>query len=146
MTMKLVRRNFLYLSGIAAAVPAVSRIALAQVSQAGPRLTQILRTDLEGQGQAVQETVVSVVEFGPGSAAPWHMHPGAQELLYVMEGTLTIEVEGRGTKVIKTGEIGTIPAEFVHLARNESASASAKALVVHSRSARDKPLVVVVKK
>jgi quercetin dioxygenase-like cupin family protein len=142
--MKLVRREFLYLSGIAAAVPTVSRIALAQVP--GPKLTQILRTDLEGQGQAVQETVVSVVEFGPGSAAPWHMHPGAQELLYLMEGTLTIEVEGRGMKVIKTGEIGTIPAEFVHLARNESTRASAKALVIHSRSAKDKPLVTVVKK
>jgi quercetin dioxygenase-like cupin family protein len=144
--MKLVRRDFLYLSGIAAAVPAVSRIALAQTSQAGPKLTQILRTDLEGQGQAVQETVVSVVEFGPGSAAPWHMHPGAQELLYVMEGNLTIEVEGSGTKVIKMGEIGTIPAEFVHLARNESTNVNTKALVVHSRSAKDKPLMTMVKK
>jgi quercetin dioxygenase-like cupin family protein len=146
MTMKLVRRDFLYLSGIAAAVPAVSRIVLAQAPQAGPRLTQILRTDLEGQGQVVQETVVSVVEFGPGSAAPWHMHPGAQELLYVIEGNVTIEVEGRGTKVIKIGEIGTIPADLVHLARNESTSASAKALVTYSRSAKDKPLVIAVKK
>jgi len=144
--MKLVRRDFLYLSGIAAAIPALSRIVLAQAPQAGPKLTQVLRTDLEGQGQTVQETVVSLVEFGPGSAAPWHLHPGAQELLYVIDGNVTIEVEGRGTTVIKTGEIGTIPAEFVHLARNESASASAKALVVHSRSAKDKPLVTVVKK
>jgi quercetin dioxygenase-like cupin family protein len=141
--MKLERRDFLCLSGIVAAVPAVARIALAQ---AGPRLAQILRTDLEGQGQAVQETVVSVVEFGPGSAAPWHMHPGAQELLYVMEGSLTVDVDGRATQVIRMGEIGAIPAEFVHLARNESSSASAKALVIHSRSAKDKPLMVVVKK
>ena len=118
--MKLARRDFLYLSAIAAAVPPASNIVLAQMPQAGPRLTQILRADLEGQGQAVQETVVSVVEFGPGSAAPWHLHPGAQELLYVIDGNVTIEVEGRGTTVIKTGEIGTIPAEFVHLARNES--------------------------
>jgi len=143
--MKLIRRDFLYLSGIAAAVSAIARIALAQAPQAGPRLTQILRTDLEGQGQSVQETVASVVEFGPGSASPWHMHPGAQELLYVMEGSLTVEVEGRARQVIKMGEIGIIPAEFVHLARNES-SASAKALVIHSRSAKDRPLLVVVKK
>jgi quercetin dioxygenase-like cupin family protein len=135
----------LYLSGIAAAVP-TARIALAQVPQAGPRLTQILRADLAGQGQTVHETVVSVVEFGPGGAAPWHLHPGAQELLYVMEGNLTIEIEGRGTKVVKMGEVEAIPAEFIHLARNESASAAAKALVMHSRSAKDKPLMVVVKK
>ena len=144
--MRLDRRDFFYLSAIAAAIPAASRTVSAQAPQAGPKLTQILRKDLEGQGQVVQETVVGVVEFGPGSAAPWHMHPGAQELLYVMEGDLTIEVEGQGTKVIKTGEVGTIPAESVHLARNESSSASAKALVIHSRSAKDKPLVIVVRK
>ena len=35
------------------------------------------------------------------------------------------------------------PADAAHLARNEG-SVAAKALVVHSRSAKDKPLVVVV--
>jgi len=79
--MKLDRRNVLHLSVIAAAIPTASRTLSAQAPQAGPRLTQILRTDLVDQGQAVQETVVGVVDFGPGSAAPWHMHPGAQEKL-----------------------------------------------------------------
>ena len=74
------------------------------------------------------------------------MHPGAQELLHVIEGVLTVEIEGRGTTVLKTGEAGIIPAELVHLARNESTAASARALVVHSRAAKDKPLIVVVKK
>jgi quercetin dioxygenase-like cupin family protein len=41
----------------------------------------------EPQGQVVQETVVSLVEFWPGTAAPWHMHPGAQELLHVFDGS-----------------------------------------------------------
>jgi quercetin dioxygenase-like cupin family protein len=58
---------------------------LVQARPAGPKLTQLLRKDLENQGSVVQETVVSIVEFGPGSAAPWHMHPGAQELLQVIE-------------------------------------------------------------
>jgi len=113
---------------------------------AGPKLTQILRKDLEAQDHFVQETVVSVAEFGPGSAAPWHMHPGAQELLHVIEGSLTVEIDGKGATILKTGEAGIIPAELVHLARNESGSASAKALVVHSRAIKDKPLMVVVKK
>jgi quercetin dioxygenase-like cupin family protein len=143
--MKIIRREFLYLSGITVAMSAVSKFALAQ-AQAGPKLTQILRKDLESQGQTVQETVVSVVEFGPGTAAPWHMHPGAQELLHVFEGNVTVEIEGQGTTLLKTGEAGIIPAELVHLARNESASTGAKALVVHSRAAKDKPLIVVVKK
>ena len=143
--MKVIRRKFLCLFAITAAVPAISRFALAQ-SQAGPKLTQILRKDLENQGQVVQETVVSVVEFGPDTAAPWHTHPGAQELLHVLEGSVTVEIEGQGATLLKTGEAGIVPAELVHLARNESASTTARALVVHSRAAKDKPLIVVVKK
>ena len=143
--MKIIRRKFLCLFGITVAVPAISRFALAQ-SQAGPKLTQILRKDLENQGQVVQETIVSIVDFGPDTAAPWHMHPGAQELLHVLEGSVTVEIEGQGATLLKTGEAGIIPAELVHLARNESASTNAKALVVHSRAAKDKPLIVVVKK
>jgi quercetin dioxygenase-like cupin family protein len=115
-------------------------------AQAGPKLTQILRNDLEGQDQIVQETVVSIVEFPPGAAAPWHMHPGAQELLHVIEGSLTVEIEGKGSALLKAGEAGIIPTEMVHLARNESASANGKALVVHSRAAKDKPLIIIVKK
>jgi len=74
------------------------------------------------------------------------MHPGAQELLHVIEGSLVVEIEGGGTTLLKTGEAGVIAADLVHLARNESTSASVKALVVHSRAAKDKPLIVVVKK
>ena len=143
--MKMIRREFLCLSGVTVAIPAMSKFASAQ-AQAGPKPTQILRKDLENQGQVVQETVVSVVEFGPSTAAPWHMHPGAQELLHVFEGNVTVEIEGQGATLLKTGEAGIIPAELVHLARNDSASTTAKALVVHSRAAKDKPLIVVVKK
>jgi quercetin dioxygenase-like cupin family protein len=144
--MKIVRRELLYLAGVAAAaLPSMSTIAWAQ-TPAGPKLTQILRKDLENQGQIVQETIVSVVDFAPGTAAPWHMHPGAQELLHVIEGSLVVEIEGGGATLLKAGEAGIIPADLVHLARNETAGVSAKALVVHSRAAKDKPLIVVAKK
>ena len=142
--MKIIRRELLYLSGIAAAVPIMSKIAWAQ-TPAAPKLTQILRKDLENQGQVVQETVVSVVDFGPGTAAPWHMHPGAQELLHVIEGSLVVEIEGGRTTLLKAGEAVIVPADIVHLARNENTDASVKALVVHSRAAKDEPLIVVVK-
>ncbi len=71
---------------------------------------------------------------------------GGQELLHVIEGNLVVEVEGAGTTLLKTGEAGIIAANLVHLARNENTSGSTKALVVHSRAAKDKPLIVVVKK
>ena len=55
--MKIIRRDLLYL--IAAAVPTMSKIAWAQ-TQAGPKLTQILRKDLEGQGQVVQLSLIHI--------------------------------------------------------------------------------------
>jgi quercetin dioxygenase-like cupin family protein len=140
--MTLVRRHFLRLAGAAAVLPAAARIAAAQ---GAPKLTQILRGDLQGQGEKVQETIVSVLELPPGVGAPWHMHPGAQELLFVIEGTLMIEVEGKGMQTIKAGEVGLIPAEIPHLARNEN-TAMVKALITHSRADKDKPLTVVVKR
>jgi hypothetical protein len=48
--------------------------------------------------------------------------------------------------LLKAGEAGIISAELVHLARNEGTGATVKAIVVHSRAAKDKPLTVVVKK
>jgi quercetin dioxygenase-like cupin family protein len=74
------------------------------------------------------------------------MHPGAQELLHVIEGALTVEIEGRASALLRAGEASIIPAELIHLARNDSTSVLGKALVVHSRAAKDKPLIVVVKK
>jgi quercetin dioxygenase-like cupin family protein len=142
--MKIIRRDLLYL-GIAAAVPTMSKIAWAQ-TQTGPKLTQILRRDLESQDQRVEETIVSTVDFGPGATAPWHMHPGAQELLHVIEGSLVVEIEGGGTTLLKPGEAVIIAADLNHLARNESTGTSVKALVVHSRAAKEKPLIIVLKK
>jgi quercetin dioxygenase-like cupin family protein len=143
--MRLVRRRFLTLAGAAAVLPAMLRISLAQSAQGAPKLTQLLKADLQGQGQSVQETVVNLLEMGPGVAAPWHMHPGAQEVIYVLDGNLVVEVEGRGTSEVKTGEIVLIPAEIPHLARNDS-SAMARALVTHSRADKDKPFLIVLKK
>jgi quercetin dioxygenase-like cupin family protein len=144
--MELIRRRFLCLTGAAAVLPTYSGVVAAQGAKSGPKLTQILRSDLKGQSEKVQETVVNILEMGPGARAPWHMHPGAQELLFVFEGDITLEIEGQGSTVLKAGSIGLIPAEIPHLARNESANMVAKALVTHSRAEKDTPLTMLVKR
>ena len=144
--MGLPRREFLYLSALASALPAMPHTVLAQVEQAAPKFSQILRQDLESQGQKVEETVAIAADFGPGSVSPWHMHPGAQELLFVSDGRLTLEVDGRETRIINAGEAGIIPADTAHQVSNSSTDLSAKGLVVFSRSAKDKPLLVRVKR
>jgi quercetin dioxygenase-like cupin family protein len=144
--MMLVRRRFLHLAGAALALSAAARMALAQAAQQTPKLTLLLKADLQGQDQKVQETVVNVLEMAPGVGAPWHMHPGAQEIIFVLDGNLVVEAEGQGTKKVSTGEIILIPAEIPHLARNDSANAMARALVTHSRADKDKPFLVVLKR
>ena len=144
--MMLVRRCFIRLAGAAIVLPAASRTIFAQSPPGAPRLTQILRVDLQGQDQQVQETVVNVLEMASGVRAPWHMHPGAQEIIYVLDGSLTAEVEGRETKAIKAGDIALIPAEIPNLVRNESTSVMARALVSHSRADKEAPFQVIVRR
>jgi quercetin dioxygenase-like cupin family protein len=146
MAMNLIRRQFLYLPGLGLTLPTLLQLAQAQVQQGAPKFNQILRKDLDGQGQAVQETVVIGADFGPGTTSPWHLHPGAQELLFVTEGKLTLEVDGQGARGIDAGDGGFIAADVAHLVRNDNTSTNAKALVVFSRSAKDKPLLVLVKR
>jgi quercetin dioxygenase-like cupin family protein len=142
--MNIIRREFIYLSGIGLTLPALTQLAQAQAQQAAPKFKELLRKDLDGQGQVVQETIVIGADFGPGTVSPWHLHPGAQELLFVTDGTLMLEVDGQGTRTLNAGEGGIIAADVAHQVRNDSANAGAKGLVVFSRSAKDKPLLVRV--
>jgi quercetin dioxygenase-like cupin family protein len=144
--MMLIRRHFLNLAGAALFLPAISRICRAQPSQGGPKLTQLLRADLQHQDQIVQETLVNLLEMAPAVSAPWHMHPGAQEIVFVLDGNLVVEVEGEESKEVASGGIALIPAETPHLVRNDRAQTVARALVTHSRADQEKPFLVVLKK
>jgi mannose-6-phosphate isomerase-like protein (cupin superfamily) len=141
-----IRRDFLHMAGAALVLPAVSRSCNAQPSQGGPKLIQLLKADLERQGLMVQETVVNLLEMGPSASAPWHMHPGAQEIIFVLEGNLAVDVEGQGLMEVKAGGIALISAETPHLVRNDSALTTAKAVVTHSRAEKEKPFLVVLRK
>jgi len=143
--MLLVRRSFLQVFA-AALVPSALRATGAQAQQAGPKLTQILRADLAGQDQKVEETLVNILDLAPETGTPWHIHPGAQEVIYVLAGDVTVDVEGQGVRLFKPGDIVLIPAEVPHLARNESTSTAVKTLVTYSRSDKAKPFLVQVKR
>ena len=139
-----VRREFLQLAGGVIAV--FSHSARAQTQAGAPSPIEVLRSDLLGQDHKVMETLVTVVTFPPGSVSRWHVHPGAQELVFGLEGKLTLEIEGRGANSVGVGETGLVPSNVPHTVRNETVSEPAKILVVYSRSDKDQPVRVDLKK
>ena len=60
-----------------------------------------------------RHAVQVVAEFTPGASAGKHTHPG-EELGYVLEGTLELQVAGQPPRTLKAGEAFFIPAGVVH--------------------------------
>jgi quercetin dioxygenase-like cupin family protein len=65
---------------------------------------------------AGREAVTGKAEIPAGIAAGAHTHPG-EEIGYVLEGTVTIELDGT-KKTLKAGDTFAIPAGKVHNAIN----------------------------
>jgi quercetin dioxygenase-like cupin family protein len=58
-------------------------------------------------------------EFEPGGSVGKHTHPG-EELGYILQGELTLEVEGKPPQTLKAGDAFFIPAGTVHAGKNTS--------------------------
>jgi quercetin dioxygenase-like cupin family protein len=73
---------------------------------------------------------------------PWHIHPDAHEVAYVIEGDFTFQIEGEVPRELKTGEASYLAPNVVHRGMNQSA-APVKLFVVRVKP-KDKPLVTEV--
>ena len=112
---------------------------LAQSQLAGTKRTDLQRHDLSVPGR---EAIQVRVEFDPGYSSPRHTHPGG-EIIYVLEGTLEYEVEGKAPVTLKTGDVLFIPAGTVHSAKNVGTVNGAELATYIVE--KGKPLVTVVK-
>ncbi len=90
--------------------------------QPGVRRTDLQRHDLGAPGR---EVIQVRVELDPGVAFGRHWHPG-EEIIYVLEGALEYEVEGRAPVTLRAGDVLFIPARTVHAARNVGAGNGAE--------------------
>jgi quercetin dioxygenase-like cupin family protein len=77
------------------------------------------RKMLQDQNLSVNDrhAVQALAEFVPGGAAGKHTHPG-EELGYVIEGTLQLEIAGEPPRTVKAGESFFVPAGVVHDGKN----------------------------
>ena len=87
--------------------------ALAQAS--GLTRTMVGKADVSVPGR---EAVVARVEVAAGAKAGRHTHPG-DEISYVMDGEVTLMVDGQPPRKLKAGESFVVPAGIVHDAHNE---------------------------
>ena len=125
----------------AAALMVASGLAphLALAQQAGVKRTDLQRHDMSIPGR---EAIQVRVEIAPGVAFPKHTHPG-EEIIYVLEGSLEYEVEGKPPVTLKAGGVLFIPAGTIHAAKNVG-STNAAELATYIVE-KGKPLVVLAK-
>jgi quercetin dioxygenase-like cupin family protein len=93
-------------------------------------------------GDRSKEVVTDVYSFPPGTVLPWHIHPDAQEISYVLSGELTLEIEGEEPKHLKAGESFYLQPNKVHRGLNEG-DTPVKLFVVRIKPV-DKPVTIEV--
>ncbi len=111
---------------------------LAQAQQGFNRI-DLQRHDLSVPGR---EAIQVRVEFDPGVVSPRHTHPG-EEIIYVLEGSLQYEVEGKPPVTLKAGDVLFIPAGTIHAAKNVGSVKGAELATYIVE--KGKPLLTVVK-
>lgn len=112
-------------------------VTLAQ--QPGIKRTDLQKHDLSVPGR---EAVQVRVDIAPGVSFPKHTHPG-EEIIYVLEGTLEYQVEGKPSVTLKRGDVLFIPAGTIHAAKNVGAGNGAELATYVVE--KGKPLVTLVK-
>ena len=124
-----------------AALIAASVFALpvARAQQAGIKRTDLQRHDLSVPGR---EAVQVRVDIDPGVAFGRHTHPG-EEIIYVLDGSLEYDIDGKPPMTLKAGDVLFIPAGTIHAAKNVgSVTASELATYIVEKG---KPLLTLVK-
>ena len=111
---------------IVAALVAVAGIGTLAAQQPG-----FTRKLVQDQNLSIPDrhAVQALAEFVPGGAAGKHTHPG-EELGYILEGTLELQIEGQPPRTVKAGEWFFVPAGMVHDGRNVG-SGPAKVLATY---------------
>jgi len=107
--------------------------------QTGIRRVDLQRHDISIPGR---EVVQVRVEFDPGSAFPRHRHPG-EEIIYILEGELEYQIEGKPAVIYKAGEALMVPSGAIHSVKNVGSDKAAELATYVVE--KGKPLLELVK-
>jgi quercetin dioxygenase-like cupin family protein len=123
---------------VMALLAGVAAFAQAPIPKPEIRRTLLQRHDLATPGR---EVIQVRVDIPAGLAFGRHTHPG-DEIVYVIEGRLEYEIEGRPAVTLGAGEVLFVPAGIVHAARNAGPGNGAELATYVVE--KGKPLVVMV--
>jgi quercetin dioxygenase-like cupin family protein len=138
--MKLRKSSAMVVAVAAVAVGSLTLSVRALYGQVpGFKRVELQKHDLATAGR---EAVMARGEFNAGAVVPKHTHPG-EEVAYILEGQITLEVDGKPPAVLKAGDVFFVPAGTVHAAKN-SGTAVAKVLSTYIVE-KGKPLATPVK-
>ena len=90
--------------------------------------TVLLRTDLAGM--VGKEAILALAEIAPGAATGKHTHPG-YEFAYVLEGSGSLEIEGKPAIHLTPGTAIYQPSTQAHRGVNGSSRAPLKIFSVY---------------
>lgn len=76
------------------------------------------------------EVIVSTVDVPAHTELPKHYHPG-QEFVFMLEGHITVAIDGAEERTVKAGEAAVVPARVHHRAWTKEAAAKLVVFRVH---------------
>jgi quercetin dioxygenase-like cupin family protein len=107
--------------------------------QPGFKRVELQKHDLSMTGH---EAVQVRGEFNAGAGVGKHTHPG-EEISYVLEGQVVLEMDGKPPLTLKPGDVFFVPAGQVHSAKN-TGTTPAKVLSTYIVE-KGKPLATLIK-
>jgi quercetin dioxygenase-like cupin family protein len=134
-------RAILILGGVLAAGIGADAL-LARTPEAAPKVQAHELFVEDFAGDPSKEVKAQIYDFPPGASVPWHIHPDAHEIAYVIAGTFTFQRAGQPPKTIEAGHSEYLAPNVVHRGMNEG-SQPVKLFVARIKP-KDKPLTTEV--
>ena len=106
-----------------------------------PRITILMTKDLAGAPG--KETVMLTVEYPPGATEPVHRH-NAQAFVYVLEGSVVMQVKGQAPDTLGAGDTFYEGNEDVHLVGRNASTTTPARFVVFLVKDKGAPVVLPV--
>jgi quercetin dioxygenase-like cupin family protein/DNA-binding CsgD family transcriptional regulator len=76
------------------------------------------------------EALVTVGEYAPGGVNKRHAHLDCLEIIFVLQGAISTDIEGKGIQITSAGQVLCVHPDIVHQGRNASATDPAKLVIV----------------